>query len=72
MPAGTSERELETRTAGRSQESGRLPGVNQDYDPAPCIGLAHLSTLMRAAALIVLILQSHIHEDSAFDSQLLQ
>ena len=47
MPTDTSEKGLETRTVNLLQESGWLPGENQDYLPAYCVDRAHLSAFLR-------------------------
>ena len=46
MPVDTSEKGLETRTVNLLQESGWLPGENQDYIAASCVDLAHLATFL--------------------------
>ena len=47
MPTDTSEKGLETRTVNLIQESGWLPGDNQDYIAASCVDLAHLATFLQ-------------------------
>ena len=47
MPTDTSEKGLETRTVNLLQESGWLPGDNQDYNAASCVDLAHLAAFIR-------------------------
>ena len=46
MPTDTSEKGLETRTVNLLQESGWLPGENQDYLPAYCVDTAHLAAFL--------------------------
>ena len=43
MVTDTSEKGLETHTVNLLQEAGWLPGENQDYLPAFCVDLAHLT-----------------------------
>ena len=47
MPTDTSEKGLETRTVDLLQESGWLPGENQDYLPAYCVDLVHLAAFLQ-------------------------
>ncbi len=47
MPTDTSEKGLETRICNLLQESGWLPGDNQDYNAASCVDLAHLSAFLQ-------------------------
>ena len=47
MPTDTSEKGLETRTINLLQDSGWLPGDNQDYDAAGCVDLAHLAAFLQ-------------------------
>ena len=47
MPTDTSEKGLETRTIDLLQESGWLPGENQDYRVADCVDLAHLAAFLQ-------------------------
>ena len=47
MPTDTSEKGLETRTVNLLQESGWLPGDNQDYNAASCVDLKHLATFLQ-------------------------
>ena len=47
MPTDTSEKGLETRTVHLLQESGWLPGDNQDYNAASCVDLAHLAAFLQ-------------------------
>ena len=46
MPTDTSEKGLETHTINLLLESGWLPGENQDYQPAYCVDLAHLTAFL--------------------------
>ena len=46
MPTDTSEKGLETRICDLLQESGWLPGDNQDYNAASCVDLAHLAAFL--------------------------
>ena len=46
MPTDTSEKGLEARTVNLLQESGWLPGDNQDYSAASCVDLAHLTAFL--------------------------
>ena len=46
MPTDTSEKGLEARTVNLLQESGWLPGDNQDYSAASCVDLAHLAAFL--------------------------
>ena len=46
MPADTSEKGLETRTINLLQESGWLPGENQDYAAAYRVDLVHLAAFL--------------------------
>ena len=46
MPTDTSEKGLETRICNLLQESGWLPGANQDYNAASCVDLAHLAAFL--------------------------
>ena len=45
-PTDTSEKGFETRTINLLQESGWLPGDNQDYNAAACVDLVHLSAFL--------------------------
>ena len=47
MPTDTSEKGLETRICGLLQESGWLPGENQDYNAGACVDLAHLAAFLQ-------------------------
>ena len=47
MPTDTSEKGLENRICNLLQESGWLPGDNQDYNAASCVDLAHLSAFLQ-------------------------
>ena len=46
-PTDISEKGLETRTVDLLQESGWLPGDNEDYLPAYCVDLAHLTDFLK-------------------------
>ena len=46
MPTDTSEKGLETRTVHLLQESGWLPGNNQDYYATFCLDLVHLAAFL--------------------------
>ena len=46
MPTDTSEKGLEARICDLIQESGWLPGDNQDYQPASCVDLTHLAAFL--------------------------
>ena len=48
-PTDTSEKGLETRTVNLLQESGWLPGENQDYHAAYCVDMAHLAAFLKDA-----------------------
>ena len=47
MTTDTSEKGLETRVCNLLQESGWLPGDNQDYIAASCVDLAHLAAFLQ-------------------------
>ena len=46
MPTDTSEKGLETRICNLLQESGWLPGENQDYNAASCVDLPYLTAFL--------------------------
>ena len=46
MPIDTSEKGLETRIGNMLQESGWLPGDNNDYNAASCVDLVHIAAFL--------------------------
>ena len=47
MPTDTSEQGFESRVCNLLEESGWLPGDHQDYDPANCLDLEHLTAFLQ-------------------------